>query len=173
MDKTKQEPIEPEVLPAVAEQDEYAKRVVKLHVAAGQHASAAVYCAAAAGAVMLQKKKALGWGKGFTKWKETLVLQDGMKISPRTADNYIALAKEMDARIKLLQAKEPNSPLVGNLPEGQFRKSLAKLPEGQVSTLQLLADFDPAEVNNLRREAIVQAVRQVTNEQSLMALYED
>jgi len=158
---SKAKAIKPEVLPAVADQDEYAERVVSFHVAAGQHASAAVYCAAAAGAVMLQRKKSLGWGKGFTKWKENLVLPDGKRLAPTTADRYMALAKEIAARLKIQMAENPNAPLVGDL------------PKGQVSALQLLAEFDPTEVNTLRRQAVAEAVREVTNEQSLTQLYFD
>jgi len=165
--KKKTTAIEPEVLgpdpelgknlPTVG--DEFTERVVNFHVAASQHASAAVLCAAAAGAVMIQKKHTLGHGRGFTKWKESLVLPDGQRISPRTADKYIALAKQMDEKLKLLMAKTPNSHLGANL------------PKGQVSPIQLLAAFDPTQANDLRQAAMAEAVREVTNAESLTQLY--
>ena len=175
------ETVNGEVLPPVLEsaspapQDEYAERIVNLHVAAGQHASAAVFCAAAAGAVMLQRKKALGWGKGFTTWKESLMLPDGRKLAPTTADRYMALAKELETRIKTIPT---NSPLWGNLlPPGSGSEDsansqlVANSPTGQVSMLELLASYDPATVSELRRQAITEALQEVTNERSLTQLY--
>lgn len=173
---SKPEEVTLEVVPdtAVAAQDEYAERVVSLHVAAGNHASAAVYCAAAAGAVMLRRKAELGWGKGFTTWKESLVLPDGQALSPRTSDRYMALAKEMEARVKKLMAGGSKTPLVAYLTDGSSNSPLmANLPEGKTSFMELLAAFDPTQVNDLRRQAIAEAVRKITNEQSLTQLYFD
>jgi hypothetical protein len=61
-----------------------------------------------------------------------------------------------------------------HLLEGQGADSgdlAAGLPEKQVSALELLASFDPTRVNDLRQQAIAEAVREVTNEQSLRQLY--
>jgi len=156
---------DPEVLPATRETDmpadEYAERFVALHDAAGQHASAAVYCAAAAGAVAIQRKQALGWGKGFTEWKQNLVMPDGSTVSVRTIERYMALAKEMEERIKRLQADQSKTTCV------------SFLPEGGKSTLDRLASFDPSSIRDLHQQALAEAVREVSQEKSLSQLYFD
>jgi len=139
-------------------QDEYARRVVNFHVAAEQHASCAVYCAAAAGAVMIQKKKVTPHGR-FTPWLRSLVLPDGRCIGLRTAQNYMTLAREMEARIKLL-AKTKR---VSFLPEKALKSGK--------SMMELLADFDPTKTHELRNAAIADAVKEVTGEQTLRQLY--
>lgn len=158
-------PIEPEVLPA---KDELAQRVVNLHVMAGQCARMSVYCAAAAGATALMKKKTLKHGQ-FTPWLRTLVLADGREIGERTAFRYMALAKEMAARILAL----PKSTRVG------FFKALPTVPKlTRVSVLdashpviEILASFNPANINSLRDMAAAQMIRKVTSEESLRQLY--
>lgn len=161
MSKRKPKVIEPEVLPAVkVKQDEHATRVADLHLAAEQHASMAVYCAAVAGAVMLQKKKLLGHGRGFQKWKSELVLADGRRICVRTAEKYMALTKQMVAHIKILQ-KSPES-------NTHLR---AYLTDGAEGTLEVMARFDPTKVKQFQRAAVAQAMKQVANEQTLQQLY--
>ena len=148
MAKRKSKAITPEVMP---KQDEHAERVVNFHLAGKAHASAAVFCAAAAGAVMLQKKKELGHGRGFTKWKEALA--EASDMSAATADRYMALAIQMVERIKALPqdaragflADKANSSRVRNLPEAG---------ESDLSYLQALASFDPAKTHELRQQAM-------------------
>lgn len=174
-----------EVLPAEAapaaaavELDDYGQRVVNLHVAAEHHASAAVYCAAAAGAVALVRKKKLGWGKGFQKWKENLTLPDGSTISVRTVENYMNLAKIMAERLALLLADGANTQHVAYLQDSANEhvnnsKALSKTRNAQTTALELLAGFDPASLDDLRHAAIAEAVREVTSEQNLSQLYFD
>jgi hypothetical protein len=151
-------------VPAV--RDEWAERVAKFHAAAEQHAGAAVYCAAAAGAVMLQRKKVIDHGR-FLPWVRGLSLPDGRKINERTSRRYMALAREMAERIKAL----PKGTRVSVLPEGASGRA-PKL-DSQQSILEVLASFDPFRVNELRQEAMAAAMKQVTGEQTLRQLYFD
>lgn len=147
---------------AVLVQDEYAQRVVALHKAAEAHASSSVFCVAIAGAVMIQKKKAMGHGRGWSAWLNNLVLPDGRIISASTAKRYMALARVMADRFKAL----PKRSRVTVLPEKAHKQGLSAK-----SGVELLASLDPAGANDLRIEAVREAVRNITDEQSLRQLY--
>jgi len=165
MVKRKTKALTPQVMP---KQDAHAERVVNFHLAGKAHASAAVFCAAAAGAVMLQKKKELGHGKGFQDWKKNLCLPDGTPISLRTADNYLALAKQMVERIKAL----PKTQRVAFLPPGANTKAIAKA-DAATSMVETLASFDPAKTEELRQQALESALQEITAGQFLTQLYFD
>jgi hypothetical protein len=161
----------PEVLPparkgkstavaVVTPADEYAARVVAFEVSAEQHASAAVYCAAAAGAVMIQKKAVAAHGE-FLPWLEKLRLPDGRYIQVRTAQNYMRLAEEMAERILSM----PNTKRVSYLGKGDT--------DGKTSVLELLAKLDSSKADELHRSAIAEAVREITSESNLRQLYFD
>lgn len=156
----------PEVLPPVKDNavavvvDEYATRVGYLHHAAQQHANASVLCAAIAGAVMHAKKMVCKHGE-FTTWLETVAEANG--ITARTCRNYMAVADEMTTRLKAL----PKRKRVSFLGDG------SDSPDSKRPLLQLLADMNPANLDELRAAAVAEAVREVTNDQTLRQLYFD
>jgi hypothetical protein len=140
----------------VTVQDDMASRVVTLHTLASQCASMAVYCAAAAGAVMLCKKKTLKHGQ-FLPWVSNIRLANGSPLGDRTAQRYMQLADEMVARIKAL----PNTTRV------------SYLGEGAASCLETLAAFEPTKLDDLRNHAVAELVSKATNEKGLRQLYFD
>ena len=156
----------PEVLPAVAEQDEYADRVVMLHTAAEQHASASVLCAAMAGAVLVMKKNSCKHGE-FTKWIRTITLPDGRQLHERTGRRYMKLAEEMAERIKAMPKPKRVTLLGDGKTDTGVRFDSAK------SIVSLLASIDPTQADDLRRQAIAEAVREVASEDTLTQLYFD
>lgn len=160
--------------------DEAAEKVIGLHLAAEHHAAAAVWCAAAAGAVMLQKKAELGHGNGFTEWKQNLMLPDGRKLSAPTADRYIALADQMAVRLKLYFSENPNSSLMRNLTDvtnlSQSERSALLQPGRRADCqleLRLLAMLDSATPDAADGEEIRNIVHEVTSGYSLTQLYFD
>jgi len=170
---------------SVAVQDDYAERVGNLHWMARQHAELAVYCAAAAGAVMLAKKKTLTHGH-FLPWLATVKLQDGKEIGQRTAYNYMALAtgiaerfRAMPApqRTKLLSANlnndganQPNYPPEGNLQPG-FK--FGDQADPALPVLEILASLKPGNVEDYRMAIVRELMRTITNGENLKQLYFD
>jgi hypothetical protein len=178
----------PEVLPATKSIDDLGQRVVNLHTMAGQCASMAVYCAAAAGAVMLLQKKQLKHGE-FVPWVDRLCGTSG--FSQRTAYNYMSLAEQMSWRIKALPSATRKSlmrassdfPHVGNLQrvanlKGEANKDGANatgVPNFQraLPMIEVLAALDPAKIEELRQAPVLDLIRKVTNDQNLRQLYFD
>jgi hypothetical protein len=163
------ETVEGELLPpvkvkadavAVVAPDAYAVRVGQLHEAAQQYANASVLCAAIAGAVMHQKKKSVKHGE-FGDWIEALA--DEVGISRRTCTSYMALADEMAARLKELPKGKRVSFLGAELEDGATKRPI----------LQLLADLNPADLGSEQALLVADAVRDVTNDQTLRQLYFD
>ena len=167
----KAKPIEPEVLPAVQAGDEYAERFINFHLAGEQHASAAVYCAAAAGAVAAQKKRGGKHGE-FIPWVRSLRLADGRVVTPRTVQRYMALAREIAERISSL----PQAERVRFVPPDEKRHAVPLLSREDLPTtsvMELLAGFDPTKTHELTNAAIAQAVKQIVGEETLRQLYFD
>jgi len=171
-----------EVMPA-ERTDEHAERFVNFHTAGQQHASAAVYCAAAAGAVAAQKKRSCQHG-AFMPWVKALALPDGRTVGVRTVQRYMALAAEMAERIRAL----PVSERVNFLPASQIRHGVSHLPDQEnehsvsvlaredlpaTSVMELLASFDPTKTHELTNSAIARAVGQIAGEDTLSQLYFD
>jgi len=157
---------------APAQRDEYAERFVSFHSAGQQHASAAVYCAAAAGAVAIRKKAACKHGE-FLPWAKQLALNDGRSIDVRTVQNYMALAKSIADQIKALpcDARRALLPAGDEIRNGVSYLAREDLPATTV--LDLLADFDPTRAYELTHQAMARAVTQVTDGESLRQLYLD
>ena len=160
---------EPEVLPVEQTRDEYAERVAYLYDVSKRLAHGSVLCAAIAGAVMLQKKAALGHGKGFTAWKKRLAKERG--ISSSTADNYIALAREMDQRVRLLIAQDPKCDIARKLLGAGKFPTVGNLPAQR--SIDVLAAIDPEDLEDVRTRAVARAVSQLVGEKSLKQLYFD
>jgi hypothetical protein len=142
--------------------EQLAARVVGLHMQAKQFASAAVYCSAAAGAIMLQKKAATEHGQ-FGAWLEQVASDLG--VSERSCQKYMALALEMVERIKLLPKTNRDSFLPATT------KLHGDLPAESI--LGLLAQFDPSKVNDLRTQKVIDLVKHVTGQSTLRQLYFD
>jgi len=169
---------EPEVVPpetsgALGPADEFAVRFAHMHQASERLHGYSILCAAMAGAVMLQRKAAVP-GK-FTAWKIATATAAG--VSPRTADNYIALAKRCDREIRLLIERDPTSPIVQRL-IGEFSHQLRKRGGGQqpppaMSAVEMLSRLDPVDFTAAHDMAIAEAVRAVAPADTLKQLYLD
>jgi len=174
-------PLDPAAPAPPAPVDEYAERAVFLHHFGRKMGQGSILCAGMAGAVMLQRKATL---KGnFTKWKEATARSMG--VSSSTADNYIALAKRMDANIKTYLATHPDSEIAGKLaacensqrvgksadPAAASAPKLPVKPGSAVSSVELLAALDPTDMDAILKSAIAEVVREVAPEDSLRQLY--
>jgi len=166
-DDLMKEAMTPEVVSQASAGDEYAERVAMLHTAAEQHASASVLCAAMAGAVMIQKKKAGKHGE-FLPWLNKLILPDGRRIAVRTCQNYMKLAEQMATRIKALPNTQLDAYLIGQPKEAKITQK-----NSVSSIVSLLASIDPTKANDLRHEAIADALKEISDEQTLSQLYFD
>lgn len=141
----------------IADLDPNAQQVVRYHLAAERCGTLSVWCAAMAGAEILKKKKELGHGNGFFQWKKNL------PISERTADNYVQLAKQLEARL-------------AQLPDEERRLLLPAAGRAQAEAengLSLLALPSPMDVFNPTHERIARVVSKVTGEKTLTQLYFD
>lgn len=130
---------------------------VRYHYAAMRCGDLSIWCAAMAGAAIVQKKKTLGHGAGFLDWKKTL------PFSLSTSDNYVALAKKLDEKIKAL----PKADVDALFPE------IRKAQDETKQSLALLGLPDPMDVFNKDHDRIATLIRNLTNEQTLRQLYFD
>lgn len=155
----------PEVLPAkrvktnvqLVEHLSADEPVVKYHLAAERCGTLSVWCAAMAGAEILKKKKELGHGNGYRRWKETL------PFSLATSHNYESLAKQLEQRLSALPATE----LAELLP------AVAEAQQNTGNTLALLNLPSPMDVFDPSHERIAKVIRHVTSEKTLTQLYFD
>ena len=129
---------------------------VRYHFAAKRCGDLSVWCAAMAGAAIAAKKTELGHGK-FNAWKKTL------PYSMRTAENYVALAKALDLRIRALSKTEK----AGLFP------AIRKAQDEASQSLALLGLPDPMDVFNPAHDRIATLIRELTNERTLSQLYFD
>ena len=130
---------------------------VRYHFAAMRCGDLSIWCAAMAGAAIIEKKKSLGHGHGYSDWEKSLPFSHG------TVMNYTALAKALNDKIRAL----PKAELAGLFPE------IEKAQDETKQSLALLGLPDPMDVFNKDHDRISQLIRHLTNERTLTQLYFD
>lgn len=155
---------------AVVPADNHAERIKALDAMASQHASLAVYCAAAAGAVMLAKQKMCKHGE-FLPWLTTVRRGDGEIINQRTAYRYMDLATGISTRFKALPDDQKEALLA---PAGGLTPNLTRRVKfGAQSVIQVLAALDPTKLESLHNSVASVIIREVTRQENLTQLYFD
>lgn len=145
------------------ERDTLACRVIALHTEAKRFAALAVYCAAAAGATMLMRKREMLHGE-FGEWLEQFGAEDCMGLTARTCQKYMRLALEMTERIKGLPKNEP---------AGSFLPEAVSKRDPDEAILEGLSRLDPFKAKDIQVQRLVDLIGKVTEGLSLRQLYFD